>query len=391
MKFIENTNEGVHCYNRFSADFSDDIVKLNNRNYPLGAVSKMVSNISKDEMDELLQLGGKALNCYKTISLLGYNRKVFLIHKGVILDMLSYMKNFEIFQCFDFDESKKLVDDLLSEEALDKYEDYLDDDKPLTEEGALERKNIKKRYDYAIVLGLIYAYIGIDTANFATAVQNFTVMLMEKTSRQKSELAKTAFELFNDELFMYYLYQSNPAVESMWGFSVKSMNTVVPVIDDTDGEYRFLRRIYFSRMMDFYVMDLFEALSHGHYLWQCKICGRYFLMTSAHKQLYCDDVNPEYNVPCKYIAKHPEITKKKMESQKKTATPNYLLWKRRDNFIRKRKSRGKYSESEFAAAKNYINDCYDKSQLDFEYAKNQYEDDMEIKVIDREVRKATDV
>jgi hypothetical protein len=88
MKFIENTNEGVHCYNRFSADFSDDIVKLNNRNYPLGAVSKMVSNISKDEMDELLQLGGKALNCYKTISLLGYNRNVFLIHKGVILDML---------------------------------------------------------------------------------------------------------------------------------------------------------------------------------------------------------------------------------------------------------------------------------------------------------------
>ena len=69
MKFIENTNEGVHCYNRFSADF-------NNRNYPLGAVSKMVANISKDEMDELLQLGGKALNCYKTISLLGYNRKV---------------------------------------------------------------------------------------------------------------------------------------------------------------------------------------------------------------------------------------------------------------------------------------------------------------------------
>ena len=35
MKFIENSNEGVHCYNRFSADFSDNIVKLNNRDYPL--------------------------------------------------------------------------------------------------------------------------------------------------------------------------------------------------------------------------------------------------------------------------------------------------------------------------------------------------------------------
>ena len=39
----------------------------------------------------------------------------------------------------------------------------------------------------------------------------------------------------------------------------------------------------------------------------------------------------------------------------------------------------------------YINDCYEKSHLDFEYAKNQYENDMEIKVIDREVRKASDV
>ena len=227
MKFIENSNEGVHCYNRFSADYSDGIVKINNRDYPLGAVSKMVANISKSEMDEILELGGKAVNCYQTIYLLGYNRNVFLTHKSVILDMLSYMKKLEIFQCFDYDESKKLVDDLLSEESLDQYEDYLKSDKPLTEERVLELKDIKKRYDYAINLGLIYGYIGIDTANFATAVQNFTVMFMEKASRQKSELAKTAYELFNDELFMFFLEQSNPAVKSMWGFSVKSMNTVV--------------------------------------------------------------------------------------------------------------------------------------------------------------------
>lgn len=45
------------------------------------------------------------------------------------------------------------------------------------------------------------------------------------------------------------------------------MNTVVPVIDEVNGKYKILRRVYFSRMMDFYVMDLFEALSHGHYLW----------------------------------------------------------------------------------------------------------------------------
>ena len=391
MKFIENSNEGVHCYNRFSADYSDDIVKINNRDYPLGEVSKMVANISKSEMDEILELGGKAVNCYQTIYLLGYNRNVFLTHKSVILDMLSYMKKLEIFQCFDYDESKKLVDDLLSEESLDQYEDYLKSDKPLTEERVLELKDIKKRYDYAINLGLIYGYIGIDTANFATAVQNFTVMFMEKASRQKSELAKTAYELFNDELFMFFLKQSNPAVKSMWGFSFKSMNTVVPVIDEVNGEYKILRRVYFSRMMDFFVMDLFEALSHGHYLWQCGICGRYFLMTTAHRQLYCEEKNPKYGVPCKYVAKHPELTSEKKETQKKSGTPIRVLWKKRDNTFRQRKSRHKYSNAEFEAAKEYIMECYEQAQTDFDYASERYEKDMELTAIDEYVRRVTDV
>ena len=338
MKFIENSNEGVHCYNRFSADFSDNIVKLNNRDYPLGTVSKMTANISKNEMDEILKLGGKALNCYQTISVLGYNRNVFLIHKGVILDMLSYMKKLEIFQCFDYEES-----------------------------------------------------IGIDTANFATAVQNFTAKLMEKTSRQKSELAKTAFELFNDELFMFFLEQSNPAGKIMWGFSVKSMNTVVPVIDEVNGDYKILRRVYFSRMMDFFVMDFFEALSHGHYLWQCGICGKYFLMTTAHRQLYCEEKNPKYGAPCKYVAKHPELTSEKKETQKKSDTPIRVLWKKRDNTIRQRKSRHKYSDAEFEAAKEYIMDCYEQAQTDFDYAAEQYEKDMELTAIDEYVRRVTDV
>ena len=155
------------------------------------------------------------------------------------------------------------------------------------------------------------------------------------------------------------------------------MNTVVPVIDEVNGEHKILRRVYFSRMMDFFVMDLFEALSHGHYLWQCGICGKYFLMTTAHRQLYCEEKNPKYDVPCKYVAKHPEITNG--------------LWKKRDNTIRQRKSRHKYSDAEFEAAKEYIMDCYERAQTNFDYAAEQYEKDMELTAIDEYVRRVTDV
>lgn len=189
-----------------------------NRDYPLGAVSKMVANISKSEMDEILELGGKAVNCYQTIYLLGYNRNVFLTHKAVILDMLSHMKKLELFQCFDYYESKKLVDDLLSEESLDQYEDYLKSDKPLTEEWVLELKDIKKRYDYAIKLGLIYGYIGIDTANFATAVQNFTVMFMEKASRQNLSLQKRLMNYLTMSYLCFFLSSQIPLLNLCGAF-----------------------------------------------------------------------------------------------------------------------------------------------------------------------------
>ena len=391
MKFIEKIEDGIHNYNRFSADFSDNSVRLNNQEYLLGTVSRMVTNIPADVMTELLVYGAKTKYYYEAIYFHGYSKELFVQQKESILEMLNFMKTLEPFGCFDFEKSKQLVESLYSDEEMKRYDELAEIEHPLCEDDYWHYQDIDKWFQYAKSLGLVYSYIAIDTANFATAIQNFTMRLMEKDYRKKSDLAQTANEFFNDDLTMFYLMKSNPAEHLMRGFSVNSIQTNVPVIDTADGDCKILRRIYFSRMMDFYVTDFFEGLRHGHYLWQCQICGRYFLMTSAHRQLYCDEVNPEYNVPCKYIAKHPEITKQKMDFQNKTVTPNYLLWKRRDNAIRQRKSRGKYSEAEFATARDYINRCYERSQIDFEYAENQYEKDMELEMIDKEVSGAFDV
>ena len=83
--------------------------------------------------------------------------------------------------------------------------------------------------------------------------------------------------------------------------------------------------------------DLFEGHIHGHYLWRCDICDRYFFMTTARNQLYCSTVNKKYGVPCSYIAKHPEVTKRKMKKQRKSDSPYYVLWKNRYDSIRNKK------------------------------------------------------
>lgn len=47
------------------------------------------------------------------------------------------------------------------------------------------------------------------------------------------------------------------------------------------------RRLSFDRFAAFILTDFFEGLHYGHYLRRCPICGNYFLMQSARRQLYC--------------------------------------------------------------------------------------------------------
>ena len=133
--------------------------------------------------------------------------------------------------------------------------------------------------------------------------------------------------------------------------------------------------------------DLFEGYIHGHYLWRCDICDRYFFMTTARNQLYCSTVNKKYGVPCSYIAKHPEVTKRKMKKQRKSDSPYYVLWKNRYDSIRKNKSLSKYSANVSAKAKELIDYYFNLANVDFDYAENQYEKDMELSKIYEEAMK----
>lgn len=91
--------------------------------------------------------------------------------------------------------------------------------------------------------------------------------------------------------------------------------TIIPVVEVADGTSKIYRKVYYNNLKDFLMTDLFEGYIHGHYLWRCDICDSYFFMTTARNQLYCSTVNKKYGVPCSYIAKHPEVTKRKMKNR----------------------------------------------------------------------------
>ena len=134
------------------------------------------------------------------------------------------------------------------------------------------------------------------------------------------------------------------------------------------------RRLYFDSYYSFVVTDFFEGLHHGHYPRQCGICNKYFLMTSARRQQYCNGIAP-YEVrgrktTCrKYAA---SINRKELAA----ADPVVDIYNRRCSAIRTEKGRGTITESFAKMATELAKEYKFRALQNSDYANKQYVLDM---------------
>lgn len=134
------------------------------------------------------------------------------------------------------------------------------------------------------------------------------------------------------------------------------------------------KRLTFEDYYSFIVTDFFEGLHYGHYPKQCGICNRYFLMTSARKQKYCNGFAPYMlrgkRTTCrKYAA---SIKRKEREHD----NPIAVVYEKRASAIRTEKSRGTITAG-FAKTATFIakNNML-RAQENHEYLTTQYAKDM---------------
>lgn len=391
MSYIEKYESKITTFDYFAIDFDQKNIFLNSEKLPLGYISNCIANLSKDVDTNLLIHSGKINQHWQKLKLDGYSRNLFMDILTDINKMIDYMQSLEPFKYFDIIKSRTAVSKLFNDAALDDYEyllKHLKIDYGTTDKNKIAKlEEIENKSKTAENILRAYSYIGVDTANFGTMIINYVENFINEDSRQKDNIAKFTCDFFENEEVQINLAASNPLAMIMDGFNLKPIQSTVPTIKIENGKYKIIRRMYFSRMMDFFVTEFFEALLQGHYIWKCGVCDKYFLMTTAHKQLYCSTVNNEYGVPCSYVAKHPEITKRKMKKQRKSDSPYYVLWNKRYNSIRKNKSLSKYSEAVSAKAKRIIDEKFERAQFDFDYAENCYEDEMNLEKIYEEAMK----
>lgn len=149
----------------------------------------------------------------------------------------------------------------------------------------------------------------------------------------------------------------------------------VPIRKSTRSKTETLaRRLYFDSYYSFVITDFFEGLHHGHYPRQCGICKKYFLMTSARRQQYCNGISP-------YEARGKKVTCRKYAAsinrkELAAADPVVDIYNRRCSAIRTEKGRGTITEAFAKAATDLAKEYKLKAQLYSNYANEQYALDM---------------
>lgn len=379
MRLIETKPIGDANFYKFSVDFIGDDFILGGKTLPLGIITHDILNIPADKLLSIFKTGDKLNELYNRLNAENYSDELFIKIRETILEIIKLIKKIKPFSYFSIKDEYNHIEELFDDSKIEMWKRSF---------ASMPIPNINfipedtAMYDNVIVLTEFiksYIYLCADTFNFYKVAMMYFVNLTENGFRDKVLLAGFTKEFFGSEQVLGWIEELN-ATEITHNFTLEPGVWMAPVVlKNKDGLTMLGRRIHFDRMLNFYVTDMFEGLAAGHYSWQCGICHKFFFMTTAHKQLYCSNVNPEYGVPCAYVAKN----KLNMPKQKKKDGFGHDIWQKRYNSLRNEKSKTKNG---LPSAKYDIDVCdkaielakrhYEDAQIDFDYAQNQYEQDM---------------
>lgn len=126
----------------------------------------------------------------------------------------------------------------------------------------------------------------------------------------------------------------------------------------------------------------FEGLYYGHYPRRCPICKRYFLMTSARRQVYCNGIAP-YTLKGKTITCRKYAARMK-EKELSEGNPINPIYKSRCSAIRVEQKRSTITAEFAAMALKVAKEYWQKAKYDDNYANGQFKMDMKRENLYRE-------
>lgn len=145
------------------------------------------------------------------------------------------------------------------------------------------------------------------------------------------------------------------------------------------GKCTAMRRLYFTDYCSFFLSDFYEGLRCGHYPRRCPCCGKYFLMQSARRQVYCNGMAPLSKTQGKRLTCRQWALRKAsgLAKEKAGEDPVKRVYKNRCSAIRLYQKRGVFSAAFAEAAKCAAREHLAEAVRDPAYAASDYLRDMQ--------------
>ena len=356
----------------FRADYRDGRVHIGGKSYPAGTFATHLLN-QFYENDTAARIGVFTTDNWQLENMLriGYVNISDYVKAGErmvnIFTALPWLKPFDM---LGTDNERNRVSELFSEENGNILSEYFsrrakvsDMDTAQTIFHQLPKEYNKEFFSKAEVLFKevtntlkFYDTLSDDIRNAFHNLRTFTTRVDDADRFDEEHLLPIALEIFGSVPF--------PVTTEYVPIKRTSKSTTATLA----------RRLYFDSYYSFVVTDFFEGLHHGHYPRQCGICNKYFLMTSARRQQYCNGIAP-YEVrgrktTCrKYAA---SINRKELAA----ADPVVDIYNRRCSAIRTEKGRGTITESFAKMATELAKEYKFRALQNSDYANKQYALDM---------------
>ncbi len=356
----------------FSADYRDGRVHIGGKSYPAGNFAVHLLN-QFYENDTAARIGVFTTDNWQLENMLrlGYLNISDYVKAGErmvhIFTALPWLKPFDM---LDTNNERNRIEELFSEENGETISEYFFRRAKIGEMDSTQAifHHLPKEYDkefFSKAEALLkevnktlcfYDKLSDDIRSAFHKLKDFTDKVDEADRFDEEHLLPIALEVFGSVPF--------PVTTEYVPIKKTSKSTKATLA----------RRLYFDSYYSFVVSDFFEGLHHGHYPRRCSICNKYFLMTSARRQQYCNGTSPYEvrgkKVTCrKYAA---SINRKELAA----ADPVVDIYNRRCSAIRTEKGRGTITESFAKMATKLAKEYKFRALQNSDYANKQYARDM---------------
>ena len=356
----------------FSADFRDGRIRIGNKTYPAGTFATHLLNqyYKEDTAARLAVYKQYSWHLYDTISA-GYLDNNDVLRSGwEIQQILKTLPKLQPFTKLDIEAERIKISELFTEDNANFIREYFNSKAQILamgiNESALDLLPIKidkeqqkaadNFLDDIMTTLTFYDRISNDMREAFDGLTEFCNRLDEAERFDEPHLLPIALDIFGNEK----LNMTSEYVAMRKTTKSKMMVTA--------------RRMYFDNYYSFVLTDFFEGLHYGHYPRRCPICKRYFLMTSARRQVYCNGIAP-------YTLKGKSITCRKYAARMKEkelaeANPVTHIYKNRCSAIRVEQKRSTITAEFAAMALKIAKEYWQKAKFDDNYANGQYIADM---------------